>query len=103
MGPRARITTDDGGGIDQAVSKQLASRVKVKGKVSRARPGREPNGPPMRGREATGPKGIGETAVVMIVVVVAIVVVAIVVVAAAAVVTTVATTEVRETTAAKHR
>lgn len=98
MGPRARITTDDGGGIDQAVSKQLASRVKVKGKVSRARPGREPNGPPMRGREATGPKGIGETAVVMIVVVVAIVVVA-----AAAVVTTVATTEVRETTAAKHR
>lgn len=82
MGPRARITTDDGGGIDQAVSRQLASPVKIK---------------TSRGLTTGHLRASGERAVVMIVVV--IVIAAAVVVAAAAVVTT----EVRETTAAKRR
>lgn len=82
MGPRARITTDDGGGIDQAVaSEQLLRPVKVANKLKA--------GPRVDRQSGEIVAKVDATIVVMI--------------AAAVVAVAVGSTEVDETTAARHR
>jgi hypothetical protein len=90
VGPRARITTDDGGGIDQAVaSEQLPSPVKATSKA-RARVG----------RLATS----GEIIVILVIIVtMAKAVVMIVVAVAVAVAVATEVVETTETTAASSR
>jgi hypothetical protein len=94
VGPRARIATDDGGGIDQVVaSEQLVSRVRAaKQVVSRPRVDHLPANHPVRPRPSgvTVVVRIAARAVVMIVAAVVVVVGPIVIAIVA-------------TTAARHR
>lgn len=96
MGPRARIATDDGGGIDQAASNQLVSQVRVNN-PSRPIRAEDPRARPRVDRQAKVVVMIAAKVVAMIVVMI----VAVVVVVEAAVV--VGPTEVTVTTAASSR